>query len=60
MVKTLPSVQETWVQSLLWEDPLEKGMATHSSILAGKPHEQRSLAGYIVNGVTKCHTQLSN
>jgi len=39
MVKTLPSVQETWVQSLPWEDPLEKGMATHSSILAGKPHE---------------------
>ena len=33
MVKT-PSVQETWVQSLGWEDPLEKAMATHSSILA--------------------------
>ena len=34
MVKNLPAVQETWVRSLGWEDPLEKGMATHSSILA--------------------------
>ena len=34
MVKNLPSMQETWVQSLGWEDPLEKRMATHSSILA--------------------------
>ena len=34
MVKNLPAVQETWVQSLGWEDPLEKEMATHSSILA--------------------------
>ena len=33
-VKNLPEVQETWVQSLGQEDPLEKGMATHSSILA--------------------------
>ena len=34
MVKKLPKMQETWVQSLGQEDPLEKGMATHSSILA--------------------------
>ena len=34
MVKNLPVLQETWVQSLGWEDPLEKEMATHSSILA--------------------------
>ena len=34
MVKNLPAMQESWVQSLGWEDPLEKGMATHSSILA--------------------------
>ena len=34
MVKNLPAMQETWVQSLSQEDPLEKGMATHSSILA--------------------------
>ena len=33
MVKNLPSMKETWVQSLGWEDPLEKGTATHSSIL---------------------------
>ena len=34
LVKNLPAMQETWVQSLGWEDPLEKGQATHSSILA--------------------------
>ena len=34
MVKNLPAVRETWVQSLGWEDPLEKGKASHSSILA--------------------------
>ena len=33
MVKNLSAMQETWVQSLGWEEPLEKGMATHSSIL---------------------------
>ena len=34
MVKNLPAVRETWVRPLGWEDPLEKGMATHSNILA--------------------------
>ena len=34
MVKNLPAMWETWIQSLGWEDPLEEGMATHSSILA--------------------------
>ena len=34
LIKNLPAMQETWVQSLGWEDPLEKGKATHSSILA--------------------------
>ena len=34
MVKNLPAMQETWVQSLGWEDSLERGTATHSSILA--------------------------
>ena len=34
LVKNLPAVQETWVRSLGWKDPLEKGKATHSSILA--------------------------
>ena len=33
-VKNLPAIQKTWVRSLGWEDPLEKGTATHSSILA--------------------------
>ena len=36
MVKRLPAMQETWVQSLGWEDPLEKEMATHSGTLAWK------------------------
>ena len=36
LVKNLPTMRETWVQSLGWEDPLEKGMATHSTILAWK------------------------
>ena len=40
MVKNLPAMQKTWIQSLGQEDPLEKGMATHSSILAGEPHGQ--------------------
>ena len=34
LVKNLPAIWETWVRSLGWEDPLEKGKATHSSILA--------------------------
>ena len=34
LVKNLPEMQETWIQFLGWEDPLEKGMATRSSILA--------------------------
>ena len=36
LVKNPPAMWETWVQSLVWEDPLEKGKATHSSILAWK------------------------
>ena len=46
MIKNQPTMQEIWVQSLGREDPLEKEMATHSSILAWKSHGQRSLAGY--------------
>ena len=37
-VKNLPAMRETWVPSLGWEDPLEKGKATHSSVLAGEFH----------------------
>ena len=46
MVKSLPAMPETWVRSLGQEDPLEQGMATHSSIFAWKIRGQRSLAGY--------------
>ena len=46
IVKNLPAVQEAWVPSLGWEDPLEKGMATHFVFLTGKSHRQRMLAGY--------------
>ena len=46
MVKRLPIMQEILVQSLGQEDPLEKEMATHSSILPGKSHGWRSLVGY--------------
>ena len=45
MVKNLPAMQEIRVQSLDQEDLLEKGMATHSSILAGEFYGQRSLVG---------------
>ena len=46
LVKNLPAVQETGVQFLGREVPLEKEMATHFNILAGESHRQRSLAGY--------------
>ena len=46
MVKHLPAMQEIRVQSLGWEDPLEKEMATHSVFLPGEFHGQRSMVGY--------------
>ena len=46
LVKNTPAMQETYVQSLGWEDPLEKGTATHSSIRTWRIPLQRSLAGY--------------
>ena len=46
MVKRLPKMRETWVRSLGWEDPLEKEMAIHSSILAWKIPWTEELAGY--------------
>ena len=59
MVKHLPTMRETWVQSLGQEDLLEKEMATHSSILAWEiPWTEEPLA--IVHGVTKSRTWLSN
>ena len=44
MVKNMPIIQETWVQSLSWEDPLEKGIQPTPVILPGESHRQRSLA----------------
>ena len=52
LVKNLPAVQETWVQSLGWEDPLEKGKATHSSILAWRT----PWTVCIVSGLAKSQT----
>ena len=46
LVKNSPAMQETWVQPLGWEDPLEKEMATHSSTLAWKIPWTESLVGY--------------
>ena len=50
LVKNPPARQETWVQSLGWEDPPEKGMATHSSILAWRIPWIESLGGYSLWG----------
>ena len=50
LVKNLPALQETWVWSLGWEDPPEKGMATLFSILAWRFHGQRSLVAYSALG----------
>ena len=52
LVNNLPVMRETWVRSLGWDDPLEKEMATHSSILAWRTHRQRSPAG-IVHGIAR-------
>ena len=55
-VKNLPAMQETWVWSLGQEDPLEKGTATHSSILAWEFHGQRRLVGYSPRGLKESDT----
>ena len=54
LVKNPSAMQETWVQSLGWEDPLKKGTATHSSILAWK------IPWITVHGVTKSQIWLNN
>ena len=54
LVKSLPAMWETWVQSLGWEDPLEKGKATLSSTLAWR------IPWTTVHGVAKSRTQLSD
>ena len=60
MVKNLPAMQETQVQPLGWEDPQEKEMATHSSILAWRIPMDRGAWRATVHGVAKSRTQLSN
>ena len=57
-VKNLPAMQETWVRSSGWEDPLEEGMANHSSILAWRIFMERGAWWAIVHGVTKSWTGL--
>ena len=53
LVKNPPAMGETWVQSLGWEDLLEEGMATHSSILAWRSPVDREAWWTAVHGVTK-------
>ena len=60
MIKDQPAMQETWLQSLDWEDPLEEGMATHSSILAWRIPMDRGAWQATVCGVTESWTQLSD
>ena len=60
MVKNLPEIQETKVRSLGREDSLEKGMATHSSILSWRISMDRGAWWATVHGVTKSQTRLSD
>jgi len=53
MVNNPPAMQETWVQSLGWEDPLEEGMPTHSSILAWRIPRDRGAWQATVHGVAE-------
>ena len=59
MVKNPPAMWETWIQSLGWEDPLEEGIATHSSILAWRIPMDRGAFG-LVHGFAKSQTQLND
>ena len=59
-VKNLPAMQMTRVRSLGWEDCLEKGMATHASILACEIPWTEDPGGLQCMGVTKSQTRLSN
>ena len=59
-VKNPPAMPETWVRSLGWGNPLEEGMATHSSILAWRVSVNRGAWWATVHGVAKSQTQLSS
>ena len=59
-VKNLPAMWETWVQSLGWDDPLEEGMATHSSILAWRIPMDRGVWQATAHGVPKSQKRPSN
>ena len=59
-IKNLPSMQETWVWSLGWEDPLEKGVASYSVILAWRIPWTEEPGRLYSNGVAKGQTWLSN
>ena len=60
MVKNPPTMRETWVLSLGWEDPLEEGMVTHSSILAWRIPMDRGAWRATVHGVSNSRTPLSD
>ena len=60
MIKNLPSVWETWVLSLNWEDPLEEGMAIHSSIPAWRIPMDKGAWQATLHGVTKSWTRLND
>ena len=60
MVKNPPAMQETWVLSLGWEDPLGEGMATHSRILTWRIPTDRGPWRATVYGIEKSWTQLSH
>ena len=59
MIKNLPAVQETWVRFLGWDDPLEKGMAAHSSVLARRIPMDRAAWWAPVHGAAESQTQFS-
>ena len=60
MVKNLSAMWETWVRSLGWEDPLEEGVATHSSVFAWRIPTNREAWQAIVHEVTKSWTRLND
>ena len=56
VIKNLPAMWETWIQFLGWENPLEEGMATHSSILAWRIPMDRGTWQAAVHGFAKSQT----